>query len=204
MVQYDPRIDDYIANAPAYAQPIISHLRQLIHQAVPDVVETMKWSHPHFDYKGPFMGIGAFKEHMGLNFWKTRLMEDPAGLFAFAEKGTAGSIGKISSMADLPADDVLLSYIRNAAELNDKGIKAPAPAKKPIEKKSLEVPADLIEGFKANAAAMQHFEQFSPSAKKEYLEWLADAKSADTRSKRLATMLEWVTEGKTRHWKYKK
>lgn len=202
MEHFDPRFDAYIAKAPAYAQPIINHLRQLIHQAVPQVTEVIKWGHPHFDYKGPFMGIGAFKEHMGLNFWKSTLMNDPAGLFATAEKGAAGSVGKIKSLADLPADDVLLSYIRHAAELNEKGIKIAAP-KKPTEKKELEVPADLIAGFKNNTTAMQHFEQFSYSAKKEYLEWLTEAKTAETRAKRLATMLEWVSEGKTRNWKYK-
>jgi uncharacterized protein YdeI (YjbR/CyaY-like superfamily) len=204
MENFDPRIDDYIAKAPAYAQPIIKHLRQLIHRGAPQVTEVIKWGHPHFDYKGPFMGLAAFKEHMGLNFWKSTLMDDQTGLFAAAEKGSAGSIGKIRSLADLPADDVLLSYIHNAVELNDKGIKLPVPQKKPIEKTELEVPADLIEAFKDNTTAMQQFEQFSPSAKKEYLQWLAEAKSADTRAKRLETMIEWVSEGKTRNWKYKK
>ena len=204
MENLDPKIDVYIEKAPAYAQPIIRHLRQLIHRAAPQVTEVMKWGHPHFDYKGPFMGIGAFKEHMGLNFWKSTLMDDPAGLFATAEKGSAGSIGKIRSLADLPADDVLLSYIHNAVELNEKGIKLAPPKKKPIEKAELEVPADLIEAFKTNTNAMQQFEKFSPSAKKEYLQWLAEAKSADTRAKRLETMIEWVSEGKTRNWKYKK
>lgn len=202
MENLDPKIDAYIAKSPAYAQPIIKHLRQLIHQAVPQVTEVIKWGHPHFDYKGPFMGIGAFKEHMGLNFWKSTLMDDPAGLFK--NDGNAGDIGKIKSLTDLPADDVLLSYIHHAADLNDKGIKLAAPQKKPIEKAELEVPADLIEAFKANTNAMQQYEQFSPSAKKEYLQWLAEAKSADTRAKRLETMIEWVSEGKTRNWKYKK
>jgi len=202
MENYDPRIDDYIAKAPAYAQPIIKHLRLLIHHAVPGIVETIKWGHPHFDYKGPAFGIGAFKEHLGLNFWKSILMDDPHKLFTY--DGTAGSFGKIKSLSDLPADDILLDYFRRAIELNEKGIKAPAPKKVPEEKKELIVPDDLIAAFKTNTAAMQHFEKFSPSAKKEYLTWLEEAKSADTRAKRLDTMIEWVAEGKTRNWKYKK
>jgi uncharacterized protein YdeI (YjbR/CyaY-like superfamily) len=203
MEHFDPRIDDYIAKAPVYAQPIIKHIRTLIHHAAPQITEVVKWGHPHFDYKGPMMGIGAFKEHMGLNFWKSTLMDDPAGLFATAEKGTAGSIGKIKSLADLPADDVLIAYIRNAVELNEKGIKLPPAKKEASPKAELVVPDDLIEAFKTNTDAMQHFQQFSPSAKREYLEWLAEAKTEATRIKRLATMLEWVAEGKTRNWKYK-
>jgi uncharacterized protein YdeI (YjbR/CyaY-like superfamily) len=202
MEQFDPRIDAYLTKAPAYAQPIIAHIRNLIHQAVPGIVETVKWGHPHFDYKGPAFGIGAFKEHLGLNFWKARLMDDPHKLFIY--DGTAGSFGKIKSLADLPADNILLAYFRHAIQLNEKGIKAPAPKKTPIEKKDLIVPDDLIAAFKINTVAMQHFEEFSPSAKKEYLTWLEEAKSDDTRAKRLETMIEWVSEGKTRHWKYKK
>ncbi|MES2276633.1 MAG: YdeI/OmpD-associated family protein [Bacteroidota bacterium] len=201
MEQYDPRIDTYIAKAPAYAQPIITHIRQLIHQAVPGVVEVIKWGHPHFDYKGPAFGIGAFKEHLGLNFWKSTLMDDPQGLFV-DNGGTAGSLGKIKSLADLPADDILLTYFHHAIELNEKGIKI--TKKEPAEKTELIVPDDLIEAFKSNEDALKHYEQFSYSAKKEYLSWLEEAKSADTRAKRLETMMEWVYEGKTRHWKYKK
>lgn len=202
MENTDPKFDAYIAKAPAYAQPIITHLRKLIHQAVPQVTEVMKWGHPHFDYKGPFMGLAAFKEHMGLNFWKSTLMDDPAGLFAAAEKGSAGSIGKIRSMGDLPADDVLLTYILSAADLNDRGVKLPPPKKAEVPKE-LEMPTDVIEAFKANTGALQHFEKFSPSAKREYITWLDETKSAVTRQKRLDTMMEWVSEGKTRHWKYK-
>jgi uncharacterized protein YdeI (YjbR/CyaY-like superfamily) len=203
MEKFDPRVDAYIAKSPAYAQPILTHIRQLIHQASPAIVETMKWSCPHFDYNGgPFVGMAAFKEHMGLNFWKSGLMDDPQGLFVDAGN-SAGSIGKIKSLADLPADEVLLAYFRNAMELNDKGIKV-STKKETTDKKELLVPDDLISAFKTNETALKHFEQFSYSAKKEYLTWLEEAKSADTRAKRLATMMEWVAEGKTRHWKYKK
>lgn len=204
MEQFDPKIDAYIAKSPAFAQDMMIHLRELIHQAVPQVKEVIKWGCPHFDYKGLMIGIAAFKEHIGIHFSKSVLMDDPAGLFARAEKGTAGSIGKVKSFADLPADDVLLAYITNAMALNEKGVKVSAAKKEASPKAELPVPDDLIEAFKTNTDAMQHFQRFSPSAKREYLEWLADAKSEATRSKRLETMLEWVAEGKTRHWKYKK
>lgn len=201
MEQFDPRIDDYIAKSPAYAQPILIHLRELIHMAAPGIVEAVKWGCPHFDYKGaPAISMAAFKAHLGFNFWKRTLMDDPAGIFKPDDK-SAGNIGKISSLADLPPDEVLIAYIRNAAELNEKGIKL--EPKKAAPKKDLTVPDYLIEAFKANTKAMQNFEQMSYSCKKEYLEWLTEAKTEATRTKRLETMLEWVTEGKTRHWKYK-
>ena len=200
MEKFDLRIDAYIAKSKDFAQPILNHIRQLIHDTAPDVKETMKWSCPHFDYKGaPFVSMAAFKEHLGLNFWKSTLMDDPNGLFK--ADGTAGDFGKIKSLADLPPDDVLIAYFKNAMALNDQGIKVSPKEKAP--KPELTVPDDLIAAFKTNQAALQHYEQFSPSAKREYLEWLADAKSEATRSKRLETMMEWVSEGKTRHWKYK-
>ena len=200
MEKFDPRVDAYIAKAADYAQPILNHIRQLVHDTSPDVMETMKWSCPHFDHKGgPFVSMAAFKGHVGLGFWKSSLMDDPNGLFK--ADGSAGSIGKIRSVADLPADDVLKAYFKNAMALNDQGIKITKKVTAP--KAELPVPDDLIAAFKINQAALQHFEQFSPSGKREYLEWLAEAKSETTRSKRLETMMEWVAEGKTRHWKYK-
>jgi uncharacterized protein YdeI (YjbR/CyaY-like superfamily) len=200
MGKYDPRVDDYIAKSPAYAQPIMKHIRGLIHQAVPNIVEVIKWAHPHFEYKGPAFSIGAFKEHLGLNFWKSKLMDDPEGLFKY--DGSAGSMGKIKSLADLPEDDILMAYFMLAADLNEQGVKATTPKTAP-EKKQLIIPDDLIAAFKNDTTAMQHFEQFNYSAKKEYVDWLAEAKTTETRQKRLKTIMEWVAEGKTRYWKYK-
>jgi len=202
MVQYDPRVDDYIEKSATYAKPILVHLRELMHLASPLITETIKWGFPHFDYKGTVCSMAAFKEHLGFGFWKSSLLHDPHGFFA-GHKESAGSIGKITSLADLPPDEVLIDYIRRAIDLNEKGIKVAVKKDAKPPKAELEVPDDLIAAFKINTNAMQQFEQFSPSAKREYLEWLIDAKSADTRAKRLTTMMEWVAEGKTRHWKYK-
>lgn len=200
MENYNPKFDEYIAKAPAYAQPIIEHLRELIHRAEPQVTEVIKWGHPCFDFQGPAVSMAAFKQHIGVNFWKRALMDDPAGIFKI-DDGTAGNLGKISSQGDLPSDEVLLAYFHNAFELNRQGVKTERKAKAP--KAELEVPDYLIEAFKTHTKALAYFEQFSPSAKREYLEWLIDAKSEATRTKRLETMMEWVSEGKTRNWKYK-
>jgi hypothetical protein len=195
----DPRVDQYIARSPEFARPILAHLREVVHGACPEVEETIKWSVPHFDYKGPFCQMAAFKQHCGFGFWKGALVVGEGA----ASDGAAGQFGRIAALADLPPDDVLAGYVREAKRLNDEGVKAPARAK-PAEKKELAVPDDLAAALQANAPALANFEGFSPSKRKEYVEWITEAKSDATRTKRLGTAVEWIAEGKARHWKYEK
>jgi uncharacterized protein YdeI (YjbR/CyaY-like superfamily) len=195
----DPRIDQYIARAPEFARPILAHLREVVHAACPEVEETIKWSTPHFTYKGPLCMMSSFKQHCGFGFWKGALV---VGKDA-ASDDAAGQFGRLTSLADLPPDDVLAGYVREAKRLNDEGVKAPSRAK-PAEKKELEVPDDLSAALKGNPAALGHFERFSPSKRKEYVEWITEAKSDATRTKRLGTAIGWIAEGKARNWKYEK
>jgi uncharacterized protein YdeI (YjbR/CyaY-like superfamily) len=195
----DPRVDQYIAKAPEFARPILEHLREVVHAACPEVQETMKWSVPHFDYKGPLAQMAAFKQHCGFGFWKGALVvgEKAAG------NDAAGQFGRLTTLAGLPADDVLAAYVREAKRLNDEGIKAPARAK-PAEAKELVVPDDLEAALEANPAADAVFANFSPSKRKEYVQWITEAKSDATRARRLETAVEWIAEGKARNWKYEK
>jgi uncharacterized protein YdeI (YjbR/CyaY-like superfamily) len=195
----DPRFDQYIARAPEFARPILAHLREVVHAACPEVKETMKWSSPHFDYKGPLCHMAAFKQHCGFGFWKGALVVGKE----VASDDAAGQFGRLTSVADLPPDDVLAGYVREAKRLNDEGVKSPARAK-PAETKELAVPDDLAAALRGNPAALAAFEAFSPSKRKEYVEWITEAKSAATRTKRLDTAIEWIAEGKARHWKYEK
>src|SRR5215204_1000562 len=200
MPTLDPRIDAYIEKSAEFAQPILNHLRKLIHKACPDVKETMKWSMPHFEYKGMLCGFAAFKQHCTFGFWKQSLMETDA--FP-AEKTAMGSFGRIASKKDLPADKVIIGLVHQAMELNEKGIKV--EKKKPAAaKKELVIPDILVTALKKNKAAQATFESFPPSCKKEYIEWITEAKTEPTREKRLATTLEWLAEGKKRNWKYEK
>lgn len=199
MPTIDPRIDAYIEKAADFARPVMVHLRGLIHKACPDIKETLKWSMPSFEHKGIVCGFAAFKEHCAFGFWKESLMEKDA--FP-AQKTAMGSFGRITSLKDLPSDKVMVGLIHQAVELNEKGIKAakkPAPAKK-----ELIVPEDLTTELSKNKKAKTHFESFSYSKKKDYVEWITGAKSEATRTKRLATTIEWVGEGKSRNWKYEK
>ena len=197
----DPRVDAYIEKSADFAKPVLTHLRELIHKTCPDVTETLKWSMPSFEYKGILCGMAAFKQHCTLMFWKQSLLEQSA--FP-AEKTAMGSFGRITSVKDLPADKVLKSLIHQAMELNEKGIKV--PKKKPAAngKKEVEIPEILAAALKTDKAARDTFDNFPPSCKKEYIEWITEAKTDATRDKRLATTLEWLAEGKRRNWKYEK
>jgi uncharacterized protein YdeI (YjbR/CyaY-like superfamily) len=194
----DPRVDAYIAKSAAFARPILRHLRALVHEACPDGEETIKWSMPSFTHHGIVCGMAAFKAHCTFGFWRRGLTEEIAKTGVKAEEAM-GSLGRITSLEDLPADRAMLGYIRKAAKLNEAG----APARpKPKPKRALPVPADLAAALTKSAKAARGFAEFSPSARREYIEWITEAKQPATRAKRLATTIEWVAAGKKRNWKY--
>jgi uncharacterized protein YdeI (YjbR/CyaY-like superfamily) len=195
MAKRDPRINAYIAKSPDFAKPILNHLRELVHKGCLDVEETMKWSTPHFDYHGgPLAGMASFKAHCAFGFWK-------GSLIVPGSSDAMGQFGRITSLSDLPSDKVLIGYVRKAAELNEAGVKAPRPVK--AAKKEIRMPPDFSAALKRNAKARATYEAFSPS-RREYLEWITEAKGEDTRKKRLDTAVEWMAEGKPRNWKYMK
>lgn len=193
----DPRFDAYIAQAAPFARPILKKLRKLVHAGCPEVVETMKWSSPAFEFHGPLAQMAAFKAHCTFGFWKGKLIAE-----LDTEREAMGQFGRIASLADLPADEVVIAYARKAAELNASGVKLPTPKKHP--KPALAVPADLAAELakKKHAKANRFFASLPPSHRREYVEWITEAKRDETRAKRLATALEWLGEGKTRNWKY--
>lgn len=202
MGKRDARVDAYIAKSADFAKPILEHLRELVHTACPQVEETMKWSFPHFDYKGMMCSMASFKQHCAFGFWKASLLPDSAKLLAQSREAM-GQLGQIKSLADLPADDVLISYIKEAARLNDENIKLPSKAQT-AEKKEIAVPDYVAQALRQNKQASATFENFSYSNKKEYVEWITEAKTDETRNKRLATAIQWLNEGKSKNWKYEK
>ncbi len=199
MPKTDPRIDAYIEQAADFAKPILLHIRSLVHQACPEIKETMKWSFPHFDYKGIVCSMAAFKRHCAFGFRKQSLLESDA----FPKEKTAmGSFGRITSLKDLPADSEMISLIKKAVALNEAGIKA--EKKKPQPPKELKVPEALAAALAKNKKARAVFDKLSYSHRKEYIEWIEGAKTEPTRLKRIATTLEWITEGKSLNWKYER
>jgi uncharacterized protein YdeI (YjbR/CyaY-like superfamily) len=195
----DARVDAYIARSAEFARPILEHIRAVVHAACPDVDETMKWSFPHFDYKGMLCSMAAFKEHCAFGFWKGELIVPKGG--GEAETGM-GHFGKITRLSDLPSKKVLTGYIKEAMRLNDEGVKSPSRSKPKAPKPQLAIPDDLARALSANDAARATFDKFSPSHRREYIEWITEAKTQATRTKRLETAVEWMAEGKPRNWKY--
>ena len=179
----------------------MKHLRKLVHEACPDAEETLKWSMPAFVYRGKILcGMAAFKGHCTFGFWHVG-MEAELGPDGDQADTAMGSFGRITSLDELPSDRVMLRYIRKAVALNDSD--APArPRPKTGLAAPLIVPGDLARALKTNKAAAATFEKFSPSRRKEYIEWITEAKRDETRQRRLAAALEWLAEGKSRNWKY--
>ena len=200
METFDKRVDAYIEKSAEFAKPILNHLRHLIHTASPEITETIKWSFPHFDYKGTVCHFASFKQHCAFGFWKASLLPDPDNILEDNRSSAMSQFGRITSLAELPTDEVLIKYIRNAVVLNETGVKL--PPKKKTTAAEVEVPAYFREELSKNSLAESNFEGFSNSHKKEYLEWLAEAKTEATRQKRMETALLWLSEGKSRNWQY--
>ncbi|MEA3013099.1 MAG: hypothetical protein QOD42_1644 [Sphingomonadales bacterium] len=192
----DPRIDAYIDRQAAFAQPILRHLRGIVHAACPDCEETLKWSSPSFMYKGKILaGFAAFKAHAAFGFWSgSQVLEADPG-----QASAMGQFGRLTSPDDLPSRATLIDLTKKAMALIDEGVK---PVRNKTVKAPFAVPQDLRAAIDAAPAAAATWEGFTPSCQREYVEWVTEAKRDETRAKRLAQTIEWLAEGKRRNWKY--
>ena len=196
----DKRIDAYIARSAEFAKPVLAHLRELVHQACPGVQETIKWGFPHFDYHGILCSMAAFKKHCTFGFWKAKLMTGYSKELQPVGKTAMGNLGRITRLQDLPSDARLRKHIKEATRLNKSGTRMERiPA---AEKKLLTVPAFFKRELNKNPKAKATFDAFSYSHRKDYVEWVAEAKTETTRKKRMATSMEWLAAGKRHNWKY--
>jgi uncharacterized protein YdeI (YjbR/CyaY-like superfamily) len=203
----DKRIDAYIEKAQPFAKPILKHLRKLVHQGCPEVTETVKWGMPSFDYKGPFCSMASFKQHAVFGFWKFKLIKDPKNYLGNikADGGEAmGNMGRITSLKDLPPDSVILGFIKQAIKLNDDDVKMEKTVKNPATSKNTTAPADFMAALKKNKKAIAVWTDWTPGKKKEYVQWIVEAKSDETRASRIQKAVEWISERKIRNWKYMK
>jgi uncharacterized protein YdeI (YjbR/CyaY-like superfamily) len=201
MANKDARIDLYISKSADFAKPILIHLRKLVHSACPDVEEKIKWGFPHFDYKGMMCSMAAFKQHCAFTFWKAPLMKDKTLIVNAESEAAMGHLGKITSLKDLPSDKKIISYIKEAMKLNEEGIKIPKKKPKTVNPEIV-TPDYFLKALKRSKTALVTFENFSLSHKREYIEWITEAKTEATRNKRMETTIKWLAEGKPRNWKY--
>ena len=198
MAKTDPRVTAYINKQQPFAQPILKYLRDVAHEAVPDCEETLKWGAPAYMHHGIVCITAGFKKHVAVVLWKGPLILDTKGKRA---DEAWGDYGRVTSIDDLPSRRILVSYLKKAAKLNEDGVKVPSRTK-PVKKRAVEVPEDLAKLLKKNKKARETFEAFSPSHKREYTEWISEAKREETRAKRLETTIAQLEQGKPRQWKY--
>lgn len=197
MANHDPRVDAYIAKSADFARPILEQLRASVHATCPEVEETIKWGMPFFSYNAaPMCMMAAFKQHCSFGFWLSK--EVTGG----SDEDGMGQFGKLASLQDLPPTKQLTAYLKKAMALNEAGVKKAHP--KVAAKPSPILPDDLaaLLAQKKHAAARKTYEAFSPGARREYIDWIGEAKTEATRQKRVATTLEWLAEGRKRNWKY--
>jgi hypothetical protein len=198
-----PAVDAYIAKAQPFAQPILKKIRALVHKHVPGVQEEMKWSSPHFNYKGMFCGMSAFKAHCIFGFWKSPLLKDVSVPLKGGGEGRLGEFrGRITSVDDLPSDAAIAKLLKAAKKLNDDGVKVPGRNVTAVKDRVVTVPPVFLKAIKANKKAHAAFEKFPYSHKKEYVQWVTEAKRDETRDRRITQAVEWMAEGKSRNWKY--
>ena len=201
----DLKVTEYIENSADFARPILDHLRELIHRNCPDVVESIKWAIPHFDYKDDFMCVlASAKNHCSLTFIKSEFMSDPRFTGGKMVKPGQRFMSRITSMTELPSDEELTGFVKQAMDLNERGVKLDKTAKAAQSSKPLDTPAYFLQALSTNPVAKQVFENHSPSFRKNYIVWLESAKTGATRQRRIDEALDWIADGKGRFWKYEK
>ncbi len=188
----DPRVDAYIERAPDFARPVLTHLRKVVHSASPLIEEDIKWGVPYFTYKGLLCGMAAFKNHVAFGFWNEAALEGEETV-----ETAMWQFGRIRSLDDLPSPDTITGFVLKAIDLNERGVK---PQRRSADE--VVVPQELADALDSDPRAREAFAAMTASQQREYADWIADAKRDSTREKRLATAIEWISEGKTRNWKY--
>lgn len=203
---YNPKVDAYIEKAQPFAQPILNHLRDLAHKGCLDVAETIKWGMPFFEHRGEILCcMAAFKKHCRFGFWgkEIRVVLREAKV---AGMDKSGWFDRVTRVEDLPTDKQLIEFVRQAALLIESGNQTSPMSgrnkKAKAKNSSVTMTREFSAALKKSKKAATVFSAFSPSCKREYIEWIADAKRPETRDKRIATAIEWISQGKQRNWKY--
>ncbi len=195
----DPRVDAYLRKSQPFARPILAHVREVVHRACPEVVETIKWGFPFFEYEGPLAGMAAFKAHATFGFWRGSAL---TGLESRTGTNAMGQFGRLESVADLPSVRELTRLVKQAMKLNASGVKTAHRPRTVGRKPAPVAPPDLVAALRRNARARATWDCFPPGHRREYVEWIVGAKRDETRRRRVGQAVEWMAEGKPHHWRY--
>lgn len=198
----DPRVDAYIEKSQPFARPVLEHLRRLIHLACPEISETIKWGFPNFEYKGLVCSMASFKSHCAFNFWKAALMKDAEKFIPPTGKPAMGHFNRITAIDDLPPEATIIGYIKEAVSLNE--AKVSVPKKRQTGKQADIIPEPFLIALKGNTQALSNFDKMPPGHKREYIQWITEAKTETTQTRRINTAVEWIAEGRGRNWKYER
>jgi uncharacterized protein YdeI (YjbR/CyaY-like superfamily) len=201
--QLDPRIDAYIEKSAPFAQQVLTHLRRLMHQACPHATESIKWGMPFFLQQGVILAsMAAFKQHCAFGFWGPE-MKKVLAKDGLKSSEAMGSLGRITGLPALPPDRILLAYMRQAGELVESGRRTKSIERgKKAKPRAMRIPPELRAALRKNKMATKVFDEFSPSCRREYAEWIVEAKRPETKEKRVQQAVEWIAQGKPRNWKY--
>jgi hypothetical protein len=195
----DARVDAYIARSAPFARPILRRLRAAVHRACPAAVETIKWGFPNFEHRGPMCHMAAFKAHCAFGFHKPSLIAAPSGVLQRGKRDAMGHLGRIAKVGELPSAAALAALIRQAAALNEQGVKEPRIR---ARRAAIAPPRDFLAPLRASAGASATWKALPPSCRREYLEWIVEAKRSETRARRIATAIEWLGAGRRMNWRY--
>lgn len=204
MGRKDPRVDAYITKSAEFARPILRRLRDAVHRGCPEVTEELKWSSPFFVHHGILCMMAAFKAHCTFGFWKHAVLKKRMKELGARGAGELDRFVRLASASELPDDRILMQWVKEAAILNESGLvpRRKAPAKN--KDRTLDIPPYFLQAVRANPKARAAFESGSYTFRKEYVLWVTEAKSDETRERRLRTAVEWMAQGKGRNWKYEK
>ena len=200
MKRRSSEVDRYIRSSAVFARPVLRRLRTFFHRADPRISETIKWGVPHFEYQGILGSMAAFRKHVSVGFWKGGMIGDEAGVFESAGNRKMTML-RMRDVADVPSADLMLVYIRRAVALNERGMRIPARKRTAVR---VAIPSFFSNALRANRKASDVFSRLSRSHQREYVDWLTEAKREETRQRRMATAIKWLSEGKPRNWKYMK
>lgn len=204
MMKKSKEVDVYISKSERFAKPILKHLRVLVHFACPEIEETIKWGFPHFMYNGILCSMASFNNHCAFGFWKGKFIPQLEIIINENGESAMGNFGRITSLAELPNDKIILNIIEQAVVLNNSNIKLPPRTKINSSALRVNIPDFILNEINKNKLAKFNFEKFTVSKRKEYVEWILEAKTVTTKKKRLQKTVEWLAEGKSRNWKYEK